>query len=391
MKFKIGFMIFIIAIHARMPEDVSTKAFVRFKLNQMHEQLVRGELPITPFLNAITAGSPAFAEGDTSCEKQEAVRIKCLAAWTDYAHGALKYFNGTLCRFNNETAADVETTLCHFRKSMGIKVDLASLPVSATKTFGGKTIVVEIVAPTESWAVAAGYQAKGTVTVGGTQYMLLYWGGKDTQTKGFMVEGYDANGIGGNRAGYLTWDLTNDNAQFVKMYRANFPSGSYLGSAAKTSTSYRGDASIYGQLNFNKSTSAVSTQVIMIEEQRAGGTAGQFGCFRMYSSGTKGAQVTVAKTQNSLGGTGHSVSSTSLQLDSMDGVTLTDAVGTANGTGTSLSSQSALETALGVSGSVFKVSCADINNAGGASSTYLFSSSRTQKVDFAKTVTDVFP
>lgn len=131
----------------------------------------------------------------------------------------------------------------------------------------------------------------------------------------------------------------------------------------------------------------------MIEEQRQGGTAGTFGCFRMYSSGIKNAQITVAKTQNSLSGSGHAVSNTSLQLDAMDGVTLTDSVTTANFTGTQLNSQAALETALGLSSgaSAFKVSCANVNDAGSAGSTYLFSSSRTQKVDFAKTVTDVFP
>jgi hypothetical protein len=131
----------------------------------------------------------------------------------------------------------------------------------------------------------------------------------------------------------------------------------------------------------------------MIEEQRQGGTAGTFGCFRMYSSGIKNAQITVAKTQNSLSGSGHAVTLDSLLLDSMDGVTLTDAVGTANGTGTQLNSQAALETALGLSSgaSAFKVSCRTLNDAGTSGNTYLFSSSRTQKVDFAKTVTEVFP
>lgn len=258
MKFKLAIITFLLAIQAKMPNDVSTKAFVKFKLNQMHDQLSRGELPITPFINAINAGTPAFAgEGDPSCEKQDSVRTKCMSAWTDYAHGALKYFNGTLCRFNNETAAEVENTLCHFRKSMGIKVDLNSLPLSSTKSFGDKTVVVEIVAPSESWAVSAGYQAKGTVTVNGSQYMVLYWGGKESKTKGFMIEGHVSNGLGGNRAGYLTWDLSDENAQYVKMYHANFPSGTYLGTAAKSGTNYRGDAAIYGQLNFNKTTSAV--------------------------------------------------------------------------------------------------------------------------------------
>lgn len=404
MKFKLSLLVFILAVELKIPEQVSSKAFVKFKLHQMHEQLQKGELPITPFMNMVNMVSPgqlsvAAGEGDPSCEKQDSVRLKCFSAWSDYQHGALKYFNGTLCRFNNETAAEVENVLCHFRKSMGINVDLNNLPLSASKTFGSMTVVVDIIVPTEAWAVSAGYQAKGTVTVNGSEYMVVYWGGKEAKSKGFMIEGHVANGLGGNRAGYLTWDLTDEAAQSVKIYHANFPSGSYLSSASKQSTSYRGDAAIYGALSFNKTTSAVSTQIIMIEEQRMqgvpviGGTAGQFGCFRMYSSGIKNAEVTVAKTKDLLMGTGHAVSSSSLQLDDMDGVTLQDATTTENGTGTQHSNQAALETkfAVNANASVFNISCSSLNNAGGSGASNLFSSSRTSMVDFTKAVADVFP
>jgi len=395
MKLKLAIGTFLCALSLQIPLDVPTDMYVRFKMRQIQSDLAEGRLPITGFMEKLNMGSVAFAEGkgDPSCEKQEGVRIKCAAAWADYAHGALKFFNGTLCRFNNETAAEVENVLCHFRKSMGVKVDLASLPMSAEKTFAGMTVKVEIVAPSEAWAVSAGYQAKGTVTVNSDTYMVLYWGGKEEKSKGFMIEGFKENGLGGRRAGYLTWDLTNTEAQAVKMYHANFPSGSYLSSASKQSDSYRGDAAIYGSVNFNKTTSAVSTQVVMIEEQRSGGTAGQFGCFRMYSSGIKNAQITVAKTQNSLNGSGHLATSTSKILDDMDGVTLTDSTTTANFTGTQLNSQGALESALGLSSGAqaFTISCGDLNDAGGSAGAKIFSSSRSQKVNFDASVSDIFP
>lgn len=394
MNVKLSLFIFFIAVNMSIPRDADTKAYVKFKMNQLLEKLNQGELPIEPYLRMVSAGSPVFAEGgggDPSCEKQDSVRAKCSAAWNGtYLHGALGYFNGTLCRFNNETAAEVENVLCHFRKSMGINVDLNSLPVSATKTFGNMTVVVDIAAPTDAWATALGYQAKGTVTVNGSVYMVLYWGGKEEKSKGFMIEGYQDGGLGGRRAGYMAWDLTNSDSQWVKMYKANFPSGAYLTSAAKSATSYRGDAAIYGAISFNKSTSAVSAQVVLIEEQRFGGTAGSFGCFRMYSAGTKNGQITVAKTQNSFGGSGHSVGHSVKILNEMDGVTLTDSVSTADGTGTSLTTQGALETALGVSGNVFHVSCANLSAGTSSSGASIFATS-VSMVDFTKALADIFP
>lgn len=363
-----------------------------FTPESLMAELKQGKLPIFKWLEKIQPESQnALAEGDSSCEAlTSTARSTCSAAWTDYAHGALKYFNGTLCRLNKESTAEVENVLCHFRKSMGIKVDLASLPVTATKTFNSKTIVVTVAAPTETFATSAGYQAKGTVTVNGSTYMVLYWGGSGSSTKGFMIEGYVSGGLGDKRANYVTWDLTNTSSQFVKMHAASFPSGTYLNSAAKTGGSYRGDAAVYGQVTYNSSTKVVTTQVVMIEEQRSGGTAGQFGCFKMYASGTKDGTVTVAKTQNSMGGTGHATNAGSKQLSEMDGVTLTDSKTTANGTGTTISTQSGLESALGVSSSanVFAVSCNDILSAGSSGNIF---STGTTFVDFTKTQSAVFP
>jgi hypothetical protein len=356
-------------------------------------ELQSGNLPIFKWLNLIQAeGQFANAQSsDSSCDAlTTTARTTCASAWSDYAHGALKYFNGTLCRFNKESTAEVDNILCHFRKSMGIKVDLAALPLTATKTFNSKTVSVSIVTPTEAFATSAGYQAKGTVTVNGSTYMVLYWGGSGSSTKGFMIEGNGSGGIGEKRANYVTWDLTTSTAQSVKMYSTSFPSGTFLTTASKTGSSYRGDSAVYGQVTFNATTKAVSTQVVILEEQRSGGTAGQFGCFRMYSTGIKDASVTITKTKDSFSGSGHATNSSSRKLDDMDGIVLTDSKTTPNFTGTAITTQSGLETALGVgtNADVFAVSCNTLFTAGSASNIF---STATSFVDFTKTLSSVFP
>lgn len=277
---------------------------------------------------------------------------------------------------------------------MGIDPNKAALPQTITKTFGTKTIVVSVVVPTESFAVTAGYDAKGTVTEDGTTLMVLYWGGSGTTSKGFLIDGAAAAGsmIGGKRASYILWDLSGA-AQTIKVLTTELPSGTYLATATGASGA-RGDSVLYGRATFNNTTNAISTQMVMIQEQRTGGTPGSFGCFKMYASGTKDGSMVIAKSKNAFGGTGHTVGSTLKNLTDMDGMTGVDSTTTANGTGnytggSDAAIQANVETGLGIGAgaNVFDKSCNDLNTAasGGAFST------ASSVASFTTTPSAVFP
>ena len=94
--------------------------------------LQNGQLPILKWLEmvkpSVTKGLASDSSSDASCNYiQQNAKALCESVSSKYQHKALKFFNSTLCRLNNETPAGVENVLCHFRKSIGIKVDLYSL------------------------------------------------------------------------------------------------------------------------------------------------------------------------------------------------------------------------------------------------------------------------
>lgn len=264
--------------------------------------------------------------GDSSCEEiMSTARAKCQAAWmTGYTAGALKYFNGTLCYLNDEFAANIENVLCHFSKSMGLKPNLDALPVSITKDFGSMSVTLDVVKPTEAFAVAEGYEAKATVSVSGINYMVLYWKGKGTESAGYLIEG--ARGLSGSpRASYSRWDLTNADAQLFQLYQCEFQT-TPLATASD-------DRCIYGRALYNSSSKAISSQVIMIEQQRGElSNSGELGCFKMFSNGIKGGRMFVAKTDSSLGSPGHDPSATATNYANLDAVAaMPDTSDTGNG------------------------------------------------------------
>ena len=322
--------------------------------------------------------------GDASCNQiGQAAWSSCNAKFTDYQHGALGYFNNSLCVLNKGFPSAVETTLCHFAKSMGINPDKSALPQTISKVFGTKTIVVTVEVPTEAFATAAGYDAKGTVTEDGSTLMVIYWGGSGTSSKGFLIDGAGASGsmIGGKRASYIHWDLTVE-TQTIKVLVSEFASGTYLSSAAASAGAARGDSALYGRASYNKTTNEISTQMVFIQEQRSGGTAGSFGCFKMYAAGTKGGTMVIAKTKNSLSGPGHATGSTTKNLTDMDGMSGVDSTSTANGTGnysgaSDAAIQANVEAGLGITANanVFDKSCSDVYNAGGSGGAFSTASS----------------
>lgn len=315
----------------------------------------------TDVLSRLQFVNEAFAEGEESCGKigREAW-ASCFEKNTKYAHGALNFYNNTLCMLNNGFPSAAEQALCHFRKSMGVDPDKAALPVTVTKTFGGKTIEVAVTAPTEAFATAAGYDAKGVVTVDGETSMTIYWGGSADTSKGFLING--ADGIGGDtkkRPLYVQWSRADANDQFVKVFSANFTT-SYLGTfgASSLTSPDSGDRALYGEATYNASTKAATAQVVLIEGQRGAGDPTVGACYRMFAQGTKEGTVTVAKTKNSLSATGHALSATEKDQTDMDAFQGTDAVDTVNGTGNLGDGE------FGGMTISFTKSCSDISTAG---------------------------
>lgn len=298
---------------------------------QMKPRQMHSDLSFDPARMGVPA---AFAgEGSSACDaKIQDAFTSCGRMWNGssaggYEHGALKFFNNTLCTLNKGFPAMAEVALCHFVNDMGMKPDKAALPQVIEKSFEGRTVSLVVEAPTESFATSAGYDAKGTVSIDGKTFMALYWGGSKDSSKGFMVQ--SANGFNSQKNPmYIQWDRTGGD-QFVKVFGARYGS-SYLGSSAANG---EGDEAIFGRASYNKSTGAVSTQTVLVSARRGSEDPAQFGCFRMFASGTKGGNMVIAKTDNATGNTGHSTTSTFTDATEMDAAELTDAPGTANGTG----------------------------------------------------------
>lgn len=365
-------------------------------------QIKQGYIPLLGGvkLNLLNNAIAADSAGDPSCETiRSEAQTMCDNMWLDssnggYEHGALKYFNNSLCWVNKLATADAENVLCHFDKSMEIKPNLAALPFSVTKEFNNLTIKVTLSKPSESFAEANGYEAKGVVEVDGKEYMVIYWGGKGTESSGYLIEGNVA-GLGGDRASYLTWDLRDHDAETVQILKSEFPSGEML---SDVSAGDNGDHNIYGKVVFNNTTKEVETQMVLIANQRGANDGVGFGCFKMYAQGTYDGEMVVAKTRDEISSdnfndTGHAVTSTSKDLTDMDGAQLDNLPTTTNGTGnlggaTAADMKSNVENALGIDAGteVFDKSCADINN---ASDTGVFSHG-TKAVDFTLSPSDVF-
>lgn len=323
----------------------------------------------------------ADEEGNVSCRSiTSAAWQSCFEKNTTYAHGALKFFNNTLCMLNKGFTSEAEVTLCHFTKSMGMAPDKAALPQTITKTFGTRTVVLTVEKPTEAFATTLGYDIKGTVTINGAKFMILYWGGTGEDSKGFMIQGANGFATGEKHPSYIQWDRTDKTNQFVKVFVASFTT-TYLGTVGQPSASnYKaGDRAMFGTATYNATTKAVSTQIVLIEGQRGGGTSTTPACFKMFASGTKEGTITVAKTDNSHGTTGHAVTSTTTDSTDMDAAQLTDSLDTPNLTGNLNPGQ------FGGLTIAFLKSCNDVNGAGATGKPFADS-----EVNFAAAPADIF-
>lgn len=335
---------------------------------------------IQPNLQLFTQALADEEPGNAECNsKGKTAWGSCFTKDSAYKHGALNFFNGTLCALNKGFPAQVETSLCHFKKSLGLNPDKGALPITISKTFGPRTVELVIEKPTEAFAIAAGYDAKGTVTVNGTKFMVLYWGGTEESTKGFMISG--ATGMGGpstKHPSYIYWDRTNPEAQFVKVFVANYTT-SYLTSfgAMSKDSPQGGDRAMYGEATYNSTTKAVTVQTVSIEGQRGVGTSA--GCFKMFATGTKGGTISVGKTKNAFGLTGHATTDVNKNGLDMDAAVLVDVTETANGTG---NFNTTTEAGLTV---IFKKSCNEVYTAGATGNAFAGGD-----VNFAAVPSDLF-
>jgi len=260
-------------------------------------------------------------EGATECQADKFTGDVCATAFSGHVHGALAHFHGMVCHLNNGFTQAPEQALCHFVNSMGMDPDLAALPQTVTKAFGTMTVVLTVEAPTEAFATTAGYTAKATVTVNGTTFMVLYWAGSGTASKGFMVQGgcFGSACPGGATHGfYIQWDRTTAD-QTVNVLAAFLLSGSFMGGA--------NDHAMWGKLAFDSATNEVIVRLINMEDRGAPGSAG---CYRVMAKGTKGGQVCIAKTSAS---EGDALTNASTDKTGMDGARVTDSATTPDGTG----------------------------------------------------------
>lgn len=326
---------------------------------------------LSPMARMIMSAS-AESVGDQSCETE--YEAKTSLTLPNYAHGALSHYSRMFYLISKVFPADTENALCHFVRSMGMKPDLSALPqLDITKVFGSVTVELDVEVPDESWATGV-YDARGTVYVNGTKYMVLWWakasGDTDgTKTKGFMLEG--SNGISdaasaaslqaneggddrsGKRVTAVRWDLTDDSAQTSEVVAAKW-SSTYDGFAEAIADNDSSIGAIWGKVVYNNSTSSsirktavgrnarnlllqnlsnpkgFTVQVSTIEVRDEGGNVPKG--YRMAGSGTlkfvestADANVSVAKEDSAIALTNSDKDSTG-----MSGVSLPNSVDTAN-------------------------------------------------------------
>jgi len=86
----------------------------------------------------------------------------------------------------------------------------------------------------------------------------------------------------------------------------------------------------------------------------------------MWAQGTKGGEMTIAKTDNAHNNAGHAVSATFLDGTEMDAAQLDDLADTVNGTGNLNSGEFTTNVAPLIAATPFAKSCNDLNSGGGA-------------------------
>lgn len=273
-----------------------------------------------------------------------------------YADKVLDHLHRELYRFNKIETSDVEMVFCRLNKVMGMSPDLTALPQTLTKTDPlGATITATVTAPTESWATAAGYEAKVEVKRDSTVFMTMWWAGNGDSSKGYIIQGNNPMHSDGNtRLRYAQWDRTSAD-QTLKFFGTQFAT-SYLTTATGAATSKTGgDAAVYGTMTFNSSTNAITTHQVMIRAGNTAQTASALKCVRTYFTGTLGGTISGYRPAK---GVMEDTTVTHTDGTGMDGVkNVTDSVSTTDHSGDPAPG-SDLETGT------FAKSCNDVFTAG---------------------------
>ncbi len=329
----------------------------------------------------------AFAAGDGSgggsggsvndaCRDAFTSVIAAAPASGTYANNVLQHFHKELYRLNDIQPADIEMVFCRLINLMEVDPDLSALPITITKSdpSGTGTIVLDLTAPTETFAASLGYVAKAEVKFDDVVFMTLWWKGSGDSSAGYLIQGSNPMKADGNkRLRYVQWDRTVD-TQTVKFFGTQFAS-SYLGSAtAAAGSPTGGDHAVYGRLSYGTTDESVEMQTVEIRGGRVDSTA--FRCVRTHSSGTIGGELTVyhpdPTSEEATSGTG----TDGTGLSGSSG--LVDSTSTANGAGTSLAG-STLATGS------FDISCGSVNDASGVGRVF-----ESNAVDFTLSPDDVF-
>lgn len=274
------------------------------------------------------------ALGDPSCERLVKDAWNRVDAAEAFPNADVRNFNRTFRMLNDGFPSNVESTLCHFVKSMELKPDFTWLPVHAERRFRGKHVTLDASEATEAWAKEWGYEIKAVVTVEHAPSLVIYWTGQGETSKGFMIEGIRGISDDSQRhASYIQWDRMGAD-QFVKYFGAEFES-SYLESAGiPLDPSHRPDRAVYGETTYNRYTGAVFTFSVMMEPQRGPlASSGQFGCYRLYARGTKGDAMLIAKTADLIAASGHARNTTFKDAAEMDASWVKDSPLTQPGAG----------------------------------------------------------
>lgn len=301
-----------------------------------------------------------------------------------YADAVLDHLHDEVYRFNNIATADIELIFCRLATIMEVAPDLNALPQTVTKTDPmGSTITVTVSAPTEAFALTAGYSAKAEIKNDDTTFMTLWWDGSGTTSKGYLIQGANPMQKDGNkRLRYAQWDRTSS-AQTIKLMATQFAT-SFLNSAASSGTSKTGgDNAVFGRMSYNSDDKVVTSQQIEIRAGNSEETASTFKCVRTRFTGTIGGTVTGFRPAK---GTPESVNETTTGGTSeigelgLDGEKdIVDSTTTADHSGTPVEGT---ELATGT----FDYSCKDINE---ANATGKFFANDT--VDFTMSPSVVFP
>jgi hypothetical protein len=316
---------------------------------------------------ALALASPFSFSGAKPPRDSDVRADSCQEVAEGYLHGALKYFNSMLCMINVEFPSRAEEVLYKLVNDMGLDPDLSSLAADGTptnlpgKTLRGKSVtgtVAKVVSPD---TFAGTYDNVAAISVDGAQHVKIYWSGSGADSKGFLTMGGQGFRPVGKHLLYVRWDRTDSTSQSVEVLATHIgPNSSYLGNPQALGLARRGDRALFGKINFNEETKAISVEVTTIGARRgAQSSSAQPGCFMMYATGTKDGTMTIAKTHDAKNDTGHATNaSTQDGSTDMDSVQITDSETTPNGTGNSGSAP----------GFAMSYSCADLAGAADSSS-----------------------